>query len=63
MSELFDTLRNPDALGGACGVCEFKRICSGCRARAYGMTGDYLGEKPFCTYTPRSICLAEANVA
>jgi heme b synthase len=54
-SELFDTLRDPEALGGACGLCEFKRICSGCRARAYGMSGDYLGEESFCTYVPRSL--------
>jgi radical SAM protein with 4Fe4S-binding SPASM domain len=52
---LFDDLRNPDRLGGKCGICEFKRICSGCRARAYGMTADYLGEEPFCTYEPRSL--------
>ena len=38
---------------GKCGVCEFKQLCSGCRARAYGMTADYLAEEPFCTYTPR----------
>ncbi len=54
-SPLFAELRDPDLLGGKCGVCEFKRVCSGCRARAYGMTGDYLGEEPFCTYEPRSL--------
>ena len=59
---LFNTLRDPDALGGACGVCEFKRVCSGCRARAYGMTNDYLGEEPFCTYTPRSLRNEESMV-
>ncbi|MDX1613230.1 MAG: radical SAM protein [Candidatus Promineifilaceae bacterium] len=52
---LFAELREPDLLGGKCGVCEFKRICSGCRARAYGMSADHLGEEPFCTYEPRSI--------
>jgi AdoMet-dependent heme synthase len=36
-------------LDGKCGICEFKKLCSGCRARAYGMTGDYLAEEPFCT--------------
>jgi radical SAM protein with 4Fe4S-binding SPASM domain len=51
---LFADLRDPDLLGGKCGICEFKRICSGCRARSYGMTLDYLGEEPFCTYEPRS---------
>ncbi|MCB0045946.1 MAG: radical SAM protein [Caldilineaceae bacterium] len=52
-SELFQELRNPDLLGGKCGICEFKNLCSGCRARAYGMTADYLAEEPFCTYVPR----------
>ena len=54
-SELFGELRNPELLGGKCGVCEFKLVCSGCRARALGMTGDYLGEEPFCTYEPRAL--------
>lgn len=54
-SPLFADLREPDLLGGKCGICEFKRICSGCRARAYGMTMDYLGEEPFCTYEPREM--------
>jgi heme b synthase len=49
---LFATLRDPELLGGKCGLCEFKRICSGCRARAYGMGGDYLAEEPFCRYEP-----------
>lgn len=54
-SPLFADLREPDLLGGKCGICEFKRICSGCRARAYGTTMDYLGEEPFCTYEPREM--------
>jgi radical SAM protein with 4Fe4S-binding SPASM domain len=54
-SPLFADLRDPDLLGGKCGVCEFKRVCSGCRARSYGMTMDYLGEEPFCTYEPRVV--------
>lgn len=52
-SSLFAELRDPDLLGGKCGRCEFNRLCGGCRARAYGMTLDYLGEEPFCTYEPR----------
>jgi radical SAM protein with 4Fe4S-binding SPASM domain len=57
-STLFAELRDPDLLGGKCGICEFKRICSGCRARSYGMTNDYLGEEPFCTYEPRTTAAA-----
>lgn len=53
-SPLFDELRNPDLLRGKCGICQFKTLCSGCRARAYGVTGDYLAEEPFCAYEPES---------
>lgn len=53
-SPLFAEMRDPDLLGGKCGVCQFKTLCSGCRARAYGMTGDYLAEEPFCAYEPAS---------
>ena len=27
-------------------------MCGGCRARAYGMTGDVMAEDPLCTHTP-----------
>jgi radical SAM protein with 4Fe4S-binding SPASM domain len=60
-SPLFTDLREPDLLGGKCGICEFKRVCSGCRARAFGMTNDYLGEEPFCTYEPRPLRIEEIN--
>lgn len=35
---------------GSCGKCSYKRICGGCRARAYEIGGDYLGPDPMCTY-------------
>jgi len=49
---LFRRLRNPDALRGKCGVCEFRKICGGSRARAYAVTGDYLAPDPSCPYQP-----------
>lgn len=49
---VLSTLRDPDALKGKCGLCEFRQVCSGCRARAYAATGDYLTEEPCCTYQP-----------
>jgi len=52
-SKLFATLRNTGNLEGKCGVCEFVNVCLGCRARAFGATGNYLGEEPFCIYQPR----------
>ena len=52
-SPLFQDLRNPDKLEGKCGYCEYRTICSGSRARAYAMTGNYLAEEPFCAYFPK----------
>jgi heme b synthase len=49
---IFQDLRNTDLLEGKCGPCEFKQVCLGCRARAYGMTGNYLAEEPFCIHQP-----------
>lgn len=51
-SPLFVELRNYHLLHGKCGVCEYRAICGGCRARALGVSGDYLGEEPYCTYEP-----------
>lgn len=51
-SPVFDSLRNPDLLVGKCGACEYRVLCGGCRARAFGQTGHYLHEEPFCTYLP-----------
>lgn len=58
-AQVFHNLRDPDLLEGKCGICEFKQVCLGCRARAYGMTGDYLAEEPFCIYQPRGTSRAE----
>jgi AdoMet-dependent heme synthase len=49
-SEVFRNLRNSNLLKGKCGVCEYRDICGGSRARAYSLTGDYLGEEPLCAY-------------
>jgi radical SAM protein with 4Fe4S-binding SPASM domain len=51
---LFVSLRDSDALGGKCGRCEFRKICGGSRARAYGLTGDPFAEDPSCSYQPSS---------
>jgi heme b synthase len=54
-SELFCALRDLESYGGKCGRCEFLRVCGGCRARAYSLTGDYLAEEPYCIYQPRRL--------
>ena len=51
-SELFTEIRRRTSLGGRCGACEMNGHCGGCRARAYGMTGDVMAEDPLCTHTP-----------
>jgi len=51
-SALFADIRRRTSLGGRCGECEMNGHCGGCRARAYGMTGDMLAEDPLCTHTP-----------
>jgi len=51
-SELFTDIRRRASLGGRCGECEMNGQCGGCRARAYGMSGDLMAEDPLCTHTP-----------
>lgn len=38
-SEVFAALRDPGRLKGKCGLCEYKEICGGCRARAFSQYG------------------------
>lgn len=49
---LFRSLRDPTQLKGKCGVCEYREVCGGSRARAYALTGDPLEAEPFCTHVP-----------
>jgi radical SAM protein with 4Fe4S-binding SPASM domain len=49
---LFRRLREAP-LGGKCGACEYRKLCGGCRARAFAMEGDVLAADPSCTYEPR----------
>lgn len=52
-SEIFHRLRTQSEYKGKCGVCEFHRVCGGCRARAFSMSGDYMAQEPLCTYQPK----------
>ena len=52
-SEVFRKLQNVDGYGGKCGLCEFRAVCGGCRARALAVAGDYLAEEPSCPYSPQ----------
>jgi radical SAM protein with 4Fe4S-binding SPASM domain len=45
-------MRDPAQLEGKCRICGYREICGGCRARAFGATGNYMAEEPFCAYIP-----------
>jgi radical SAM protein with 4Fe4S-binding SPASM domain len=64
-SEVLNVLRDFGNLKGKCGICGYKAVCGGCRARAYGVTsfcggsnrqeeqvGDFLAADTWCTYQP-----------
>jgi heme b synthase len=52
-ARVFRELRDFNSYKGRCGRCEYRKVCGGCRARAYEMSGDFLAEEPYCAYEPR----------
>ena len=50
-SPLFRRLRE-GTLQGKCGVCEYRALCGGCRARGFALEGDVLAADPSCVYEP-----------
>jgi AdoMet-dependent heme synthase len=51
---LFRRLRE-GTLGGKCGSCEYRKLCGGCRARAFALAGDVLAADPSCAYEPTGV--------
>jgi AdoMet-dependent heme synthase len=51
-STVFRRVRDYSSLSGKCGMCEFKNICGGSRARAFALTGDPMRSDPYCLYQP-----------
>lgn len=63
-SPLFTSLRDSANLKGKCGVCEFREVCGGSRARSYALTRDMFAEEPCCAYVPKAAQVrARASVA
>ena len=60
-SSLFVGLRDTSQLKGKCGLCEFRDLCGGSRARAFALTGDPLAEEPCCIYRPVAAIPARAQ--
>ncbi|MBQ9452442.1 MAG: heme b synthase [Desulfovibrio sp.] len=54
-STYFRQFRNQSCYKGKCGVCEYHKVCGGCRARAYSMHGDHMAEEPLCSYIPTKL--------
>jgi radical SAM protein len=52
-SPLFVSLRDSANLKGKCGICEFREVCGGSRARSYALTEDVFAEEPCCIWQPR----------
>jgi radical SAM protein len=61
--EIFQRLRDADALMGKCGRCEFREMCGGSRARAYAATGSLVASDPLCAYEPGSEVRAAVPIA
>ena len=59
-SPLFRELHTPSHFKGKCGVCEYRTLCGGSRARAFAYTGDPLESDPFCAYEPRASAATDA---
>lgn len=51
-SGLFVKIRDVDSYKGKCGVCGYRFLCGGCRARAYYLNGDFTAEEPDCIHLP-----------
>lgn len=54
-SSVFRDLRDFNSYEGRCGRCEYRKVCGGCRARAFEMAGNFLAEEPYCAYEPRCV--------
>lgn len=52
-SHVFNQVRDRTLYRGKCGLCEFRGVCGGCRARAFAHNGDFLGAEPTCVHLPR----------
>ena len=50
-SSTLQALRVPK-LEGRCGICEFQKLCGGCRARPLARDGNLMGEDFLCSYQP-----------
>ncbi len=55
---MFQAMRAPK-LEGRCGVCEYTKLCGGCRARPLARDGNLMGEDFLCNYQPSGGAVVE----
>lgn len=61
-SPVLKELSTREGLDEHCGICEYKAVCGGCRARAYGYFGNYKAADPGCINNKESfLMLKNAN--
>ncbi|HFC05154.1 MAG TPA: radical SAM protein, partial [Rhizobiales bacterium] len=60
-AEVFNQLRDLK-LEGRCGICEFQKLCGGCRARPLARSGNLMGEDFLCSYQPQGGAIVETLV-
>jgi radical SAM protein len=51
-SPLFRQLHDSSQFEDRCGVCDYRTLCGGSRARAYAATGNPLASDPICLFDP-----------
>lgn len=51
-AEMFRRLHDADGFSGRCGVCEYRNVCGGSRARAFAASGSAFASDPACAYEP-----------
>lgn len=61
-NQVLKKIKDSDSLKGKCGICEFRNICGGSRARVYLVTGDYMAADPYCFYKPSKYYKTESIV-
>lgn len=49
---MLKAMRAPE-LEGRCGICEFQKLCGGCRARPLARDNNLMGEDFLCSYQPK----------
>jgi len=57
-NELLLQIRNRK-LNGICGICKYKYICGGSRARSFSFSGDPLGSDPACIFVKETASLQQ----